>query len=357
MTEALVTFIIATYRRPEALRCTLRALQMQAHRNWAAIVIGDHCGPETEAAIRSLGDPRIRYYNLPGRFGEQSGPNSAGLHLAGGDFVGFLNQDDLLLKDHLSRALERLEACGGDLYFGRFANATKLDHAGTGDPVPAFGQILPATEDLRELLLRDHNCFDPSSFWVVRRPFARAVGPWRPAIRLRRTPLCDWLLRAWRLGGAFCFGDTVTGVRMWTHNVPRGGQARAPGYSGATPENEWMVERLRREEPDETRSHILSQLERARAARDAARRHSLPHRLSRRYRYAYRRAAKEARLRLCTSLYRRLGIDAVGLLDRLSGRPRGMVLEEVTRRRIGEGLPAEPTIEEFLAAPESHRVL
>ena len=81
-----VTFVIATHRRVDALRCTLRALLLQAHPDWTALVIGDRCGDETAEAIRAFHEPRIRYYNLPQRFGEQSGPNSAGLHLAGGDF-------------------------------------------------------------------------------------------------------------------------------------------------------------------------------------------------------------------------------------------------------------------------------
>lgn len=382
-----VTFIVATYRRPDALRCTLATLVMQTHPHWDALVIGDRCGPETEAAIRSVRDPRIAYYNLPSRFGEQSGPNSAGLRLATGDFVGFLNQDDLLLKDHLARALERLEARRGDLYFGRFANATRLEPtaAGLGVPggaslpdggrvsevapvpagprVPVCAAILPARDDLRELMTPDHNAFDPSSFWVVRRSFAEAVGPWRPAVSLRRTPLCDWLLRAWRLGGAFCFGDTVTGIRVWTHNVRRGLPADAPTYFDATPENELLVERLRSEDPDDTRAFIerqvrdARQLRNARPGRPSSADASWPRRAARAFRHGRRRIVREARLRLFSSLYLRWGIDPIGVTAFLSGRPKGMVLHGVTRKRIGEGLPAEPSIAEFLSAPEAHRVL
>lgn len=352
-----VTFIISTYRRPEALRCTLRTLLMQTHQDWDALVIGDHCGPETEAAIRSVQDPRIAYYNLPQRFGEQSGPNSAGLHLARGDFVCFLNQDDLLLKDHLVRALARLETCDGDVYFGKFANANKLEHSTNGARVATYGRILPEHADMRELMMPNHNGFDPSSFWVVRRSFADAVGPWRPAITLRRTPVCDWLLRAWRLGGTFSFGDTVTGIRMWTHNVRPGRPSDAPIYFDATPENEALVERLQHEGPDETRTHIERRFQSSRGDQRPAADISLPRRFSRAYRARYHRAARELRRRLFTGLYLRFGVDPVSVLALLSGHPKGMVLQAVTRKRIGEGLPSAPTIEGFLSAPESHRLL
>ena len=76
MSSQHVTFIIATYKRVEALRCTLESLILQEHQNWTALVIGDCCGDETADMIRSLGENRIKYYNFPERFGEQSGPNS-----------------------------------------------------------------------------------------------------------------------------------------------------------------------------------------------------------------------------------------------------------------------------------------
>ena len=42
--------------------------------------------------------------------------------------------------------------------------------------------------------------FEPISGWVVRRTSALKVGPFTPARNLYRSPLEDWLLRAWRAG-------------------------------------------------------------------------------------------------------------------------------------------------------------
>ena len=140
-----VTFVIATYRRVDALRCTLRTLLLQSHSDWTALVIGDRCGEETAEAIRTFHEPRIRYYNLPQRFGEQSGPNTAGLHLAEGGVVSFLNHDDLLLADHLTCALDRLTAHDADFYIAKSANARKLERTHTGMLVPVFTDIHPPT--------------------------------------------------------------------------------------------------------------------------------------------------------------------------------------------------------------------
>ena len=348
-----VTFVIATHRRVDALRCTLRALVLQGHPDWTALVIGDRCGDETAEAIRAFHEPRIRYYNLPQRFGEQSGPNSAGLHLAEGDFVSFLNHDDLLLADHLVCALDRLAACNGDVYIGKFADATQLERADTGALVPVFTRILPAQEDLRVLVTADPWCFDPSSFWVIRTSYAKAVGPWRPARSLWRTPLRDWLMRAWRLGGTFCFGDRVTGLRFWTQNLRHG----APLYASATPEHEYMVERLEHECSDTIRSFIRQQVERAQGVARSGPRPRTPRPFAARWVPGCRWRLVSGQRMVLTNLYLHFGLDPVSLMGRLSRRPRGALLNWISQKRTGEDLPAQPTIQEFLRDPEAHRLL
>lgn len=334
-----VTFVIATYERADALRCTLRSLLLQEHTDWTALVIGDRCGDETAGTIRSLSEPRIRYYNLPRRCGEQSGPNTAGLHLAEGDFVSFLNHDDLLLGDHLTRALAGLEARDADFYIGKFANATRLAGDETGSPVPVFTRILPESGDLGRLVAHT-SCFDPSSFWLVRTGYARAVGPWRPAGVLWRTPLDEWLMRAWRLGGAFVFGSVVTGLRIWTHNL----RTEGPLYTHHSRENESMVTRMERESPEETRSFIGQQLDGVRREEKNAKE-------------ATARPLSRARRLVPRSLYLKLGIDPITLAGRLRRRPPGAGFDRVSRLRTGESLPVQPTIDDFLRDPEAHRVV
>jgi len=165
-----VTFVIATHKRVEALRCTLQSVVLQEHQDWTALVIGDQCGPETGTMIRTLGDPRIRYYNLPVRCGEQSGPNSFGLGLASGDYVSFLNHDDLLLRDHLTHGLERMASTGCDFFIGKFANATELRDEEDGRVAAVFTSILPRTEDLTMMMIPKPFLFEPSSLWIVRTP-------------------------------------------------------------------------------------------------------------------------------------------------------------------------------------------
>lgn len=66
--DPLVSFIVPTYNRWEALRdVSLPSILAQTHANVEVVVVGDCAPPETAAAIEALGDPRIRYYNRPFR--------------------------------------------------------------------------------------------------------------------------------------------------------------------------------------------------------------------------------------------------------------------------------------------------
>jgi glycosyltransferase involved in cell wall biosynthesis len=348
MQPRAVTFVIATYKRVDALKCTLQSVQLQNHQDWTAIVIGDCCGEETYEMIRSLGESRISYYNLPERFGEQSGPNSVGLALAKGDFISFLNHDDLLLRDHLDYALDQLTTCGSDFFIGESANATLLQVHDNGTVVPIFTDIIPAKKDMSSLIHPNPYIFDPSSFWLVRSPYARAVGPWRPAMDLWRTPLRDWIMRAWRLGGKFSFGNRITGLRFWTQNLRNG----APLYSSTTPEHDYMIDRFMAESPEEIRRFLHRQIEEASKEnlctpeeRDRAR---LPFQPIQ---------GKKYLRKILANGYLWLGIDPVNLMNQLFSRPKGGLLTHITQRRTGEDLTKMKNFSDLLRDPEAYRLL
>lgn len=99
-----MTVVVATYGRPDALRCALESVVLQSVQRWRVIVVAD-VDPDARATVNGLADNRLRFVDLPTRQGEQSRPNSVGMRLASTPFVALLNHDDLWLPDHLERAL------------------------------------------------------------------------------------------------------------------------------------------------------------------------------------------------------------------------------------------------------------
>lgn len=341
---AHVTCIIATYKRVDALKCTLQALQLQGHENWTALVIGDCCDAETADTIRDLSDPRIKYYNFPERYGEQSGPNSFGLQLAEGDYLSFLNHDDIMLSDHLAYSLDCMHKQRADFYVGKSANATKLEHGEDGAIFPVFTETLPEYRNLYYLSLKDPWLFEPSSFYVVSKSYASQVGAWHHSSKLWRTPLRDWLMRAWRKGGRFSFGDKITGIRFWTQNARKTDQL----YAITTQEHEVTLKRCRNESPNDMRLSIERQILKEsgtqnmglkRSIKAALRSMSVPHRM------------------LMASLYLKYGLDSHAIASRLLFKPRGRVHEKLIEQRTGESLSSIPDVARLLRNPEKYRVI
>lgn len=335
------SFVVATYKRVDALQSTLRSLQLQTCPDWEAVVVGDCCAEETGAMLTGLADPRIRYYNLAARFGEQSGPNSFGLALARAPVLCFLNHDDLLLPDHLEKGLARLEATGADLLIAPALRLVDCHEAPDGAITPAFTDRLtfrPSLRDLRHLLQPEDYCYEPSSFWLVRTAYARRVGAWTHSSRLWRTPLRDWLMRAWRTGGRFAFSGELAGVRMETHHH-RGRRRR---YSSPTPEHQRLIRLFETLGPQALRASLPEELC-SRAKRIGRRRRARPQ--------------GPLALWLQAVLYRLLGLDWQVLRWRWQGVKPGQMHSRLLRRRTGETIQAVPDLDRLLADPERYRVL
>src|SRR5947209_466043 len=113
--QPLVSVVTATYNRSNVLRFAIESVRRQTICDWEMWVIGDACTDDTEEVIREIGDPRVRFVNLPNGAGDQSGPNNEGVHRSRGRFLAFLNHDDLWFPDHLEKAMAALKTTGADL--------------------------------------------------------------------------------------------------------------------------------------------------------------------------------------------------------------------------------------------------
>ncbi len=113
----LVSVLTPTWNRAELLTTrTLPSLLRQTYANWEAVVVGDACTDDTAARIAALGDPRIRFENLRerGTYPEApfhrwmvagTAPANRALELARGEWIAYLDDDDVLVEDHLEQLL------------------------------------------------------------------------------------------------------------------------------------------------------------------------------------------------------------------------------------------------------------
>lgn len=126
----LVSIRIATYNRGRlvAERAIASALR-QTHRNIEVVVVGDHCDAETERAVRSVDDPRVRFENLAarGQYPTNSEhkwmvagtvPMNHALDLVRGQWIAPLDDDDEFTEDHVEVLLDACRTSNAELAYG-----------------------------------------------------------------------------------------------------------------------------------------------------------------------------------------------------------------------------------------------
>lgn len=114
----LVTVVIATYNRAETLKYAIESVLWQTYENFELWVIGDCCTDHTEKIVHSFGhDPRVNWYNLPQNSGYQSKPNNEGIRRGKGDYIAYLNHDDVWLPNHLEDTMNHIQKTKADIVF------------------------------------------------------------------------------------------------------------------------------------------------------------------------------------------------------------------------------------------------
>lgn len=172
----VVSVIIPTRDRCELLVQTLASVQAQDMDAWEAIVVDDGSSDDTAARVTELAsaDPRVR---LVVRESEPAGAprcRNLGTAAARGEFIVFLDSDDLLTPQCLSRRV-RLMREHPDLDVGIFR--VELFRQKPGDAGLMWNRdTRPGENDLDRFLERDTPWCTLSPIW--RRPALDAIGGW-----------------------------------------------------------------------------------------------------------------------------------------------------------------------------------
>jgi glycosyltransferase involved in cell wall biosynthesis len=102
----LVSVIIPAYNARATIGETLRSVLQQTWQNIEVIVINDGSVDDTLAQIATLNDPRLSVFS--GANQGHSGARNRGLRQATGEFVSFIDADDLWTPDKLEQQLRAL---------------------------------------------------------------------------------------------------------------------------------------------------------------------------------------------------------------------------------------------------------
>jgi glycosyltransferase involved in cell wall biosynthesis len=95
---------MAAYRSAQFLPAAIESVIAQTYSNWELNVVDDGSPDNTEDVVRRYtADPRIRYFRQPNQ--GQARAKNAAIRMARGDFLAFLDADDMWSADKLERQL------------------------------------------------------------------------------------------------------------------------------------------------------------------------------------------------------------------------------------------------------------
>lgn len=106
MKKPLVSIIVPTYNRSNLLSKTLDSLFSQTFSNFEIIVVDDG-SPGNENKILCNQYPKIRYIKIENS-GGPSKPRNVGIKMAKGEYLAFVDDDDLWLPNKLEKQVQIL---------------------------------------------------------------------------------------------------------------------------------------------------------------------------------------------------------------------------------------------------------
>jgi glycosyltransferase involved in cell wall biosynthesis len=103
----LVSVVIPTYDRLPLLREAVASVRAQAYPRWELVVADDGSTDRTVEWVRSLADSRVRCLALA-HGGNVARARNAGVRASGGEYVAFLDSDDVWLPGKLEAQVRAL---------------------------------------------------------------------------------------------------------------------------------------------------------------------------------------------------------------------------------------------------------
>jgi D-glycero-D-manno-heptose 1,7-bisphosphate phosphatase len=161
----VVTVMMPAYNAARYIGESVESLLAQSYANWELVVVNDGSTDETASVAAAYRDPRIRV--LHQKNGGESSARNAALRNATGEYLAFLDADDLFLPEHLESAVKYLEThpeCGGV-----YTDGIYIDAAGTHLKPLSSRRRGPFTGRIFEQMVRASDVFGTPACVVLRR--------------------------------------------------------------------------------------------------------------------------------------------------------------------------------------------
>lgn len=213
MASPTVSVVIPTYNHAQFLRAAIQSVLDQTFSDWEAIIVNNYSEDETVEIVASYDDPRIRLVDFHNH-GIIAAARNHGMALAQGEFVAFLDSDDIWYPEKLKRCIEKLQegndvVCHGEAWVK------------TGRP-PRQMLYGPQRRTRYLSLLYDGNCLSTSAT-VVRKTALDSVDGFSENPQMVTAEDYELWLKLAKAGCRFALVDEVLGE----YHIHGGNQSKA----------------------------------------------------------------------------------------------------------------------------------
>ena len=188
---------MATYNWSTVLPFSIGSALRQTFTDFELLVVGDGCTDDSEQVVAGIGDPRVRWINLPENTRHQSGPNNEGLRQARSEIIAYLAHDDLWLPNHLSLLVTAFDETQCDLAYTLAASVG-----------PDNSYIWPIIPNERL------GSFSATSAMAHHRRVTDRIGGWRHYREIPAFPDAELWQRAQSAGCRFTFVPRLSTIKF-----------------------------------------------------------------------------------------------------------------------------------------------
>ncbi len=179
MNQPLVSVIIPTYNRTHIMGETLNSVLAQTYGNWECIVVDDGSNDATDELMEfySEKDSRIQYYRRPSSL--PKGANACrnyGFSRSKGEYIQWLDSDDMLSADKISKQIELLQTRRGILATCEWGRISENGDNTIFKNMDSYNDFNSPLSFLNKLITSQG--YFPIHAYLMKRTLVKQAGPW-----------------------------------------------------------------------------------------------------------------------------------------------------------------------------------
>jgi len=236
-----VSVVIPSYNRSGLLQAALDSVYAQTWKEFEVLVVDDGSTDDTEAMLRPyVAERGLRHLRQANR-----GPSAArnrGIEAARGQFVAFLDSDDLWLPIKLSVQMARMAACPAAVMC--YSNLLHFNPDNGAINVRYRRQAVRSGDLYLALIYKKLHCAPPTL--VVRKEIAERVGGFDEALRLSEDR--DFNIRIARHGPILGIAEPLAVVRLHGKAHPKDPSVRL-SHEAMQAAQEYVLRKTLAEDP------------------------------------------------------------------------------------------------------------